>query len=707
MKAPKTRLGLTAVIAISISSMLGSGIFVLPAIAVTATGDQLWLAYLISAICVLPAAMSKSELATAMPASGGTYVYIERTFGPFAGTVAGLGLWLSLLLKSAFALIGIGAYLVVVATFPLKIVALTLLVAIVVLNLFGVGKIGNFLIFAVLVAIGGLLSLCVLSLFQFQPGVSQIQLDNGASNLLLGAGLVFVSYAGVTKVAAIAEEIIEPERNIPLGILISLAVVTLIYCLVSYFLVEIVDASQMDLKPIHQMALAVGGNNYAIGIALIAILTMASMANAGILAASRFPFAMARDRLLPPVFGKLGKKYYTPHFSIVLSGFIVGASILMLDVTKIAKLASAFMIMIYLLENFAVIVLRENRVQWYQPRFKTPLYPYLQVIGAFALIGLLFLMGATSLLGMALIGIPGSVLFLLYSRHRTSRMGVIGMRTRRSEFIEPDEKKETIEILEEARVVVALFGKEKSPEVLVEMAVSLSDGDKVEVAHLTEVPEQANLHDVSQSTPKIQSLRRRIWALATEKEIKVSFDPIVSHDIFKTVFEISQRLHCAWLVKEWGGKTHGAFTLHHQMGWLEDHLNCNVLTFRDSGIRYIKKILVHISEGTHEDLMLDTVNHLAQVYGARVVFSRFKTFSDERTLENLKEDCPVCTKIITLDGVNEVLAVVEATVEYDLLIIEGDSKAAFLSRFFGSKQDKIIENAACSVVAVQGYYAKK
>jgi amino acid transporter len=94
--------------------MLGSGIFVLPGLAASLTGPSIWLAYLVAAICVLPAALSKAELATAMPTSGGTYVYVERAFGPLVGTIAGVGLWLSLILKSAFSLVGLSAYLGVI-----------------------------------------------------------------------------------------------------------------------------------------------------------------------------------------------------------------------------------------------------------------------------------------------------------------------------------------------------------------------------------------------------------------------------------------------------------------------------------------------------------------------------------------------------------------------------------------------------------------
>ena len=91
--------------------MLGSGVFVLPAFAANTMGDGIWLAYILAATVVLPAALSKSELASAMPSSGGSYVYLERTFGPFFGTISGIWLWSSFLLKSAFALIGFQAYL--------------------------------------------------------------------------------------------------------------------------------------------------------------------------------------------------------------------------------------------------------------------------------------------------------------------------------------------------------------------------------------------------------------------------------------------------------------------------------------------------------------------------------------------------------------------------------------------------------------------
>ncbi|HMR75475.1 MAG TPA: amino acid permease, partial [Polyangiaceae bacterium] len=93
MKELERSIGPVSVIAISMSAMLGSGIFVLPGLAAAEAGPSVWAAYLLSGLCVFPAAACKAELSTAMPTSGGTYVYLERIFGPLLGAVSGVALW--------------------------------------------------------------------------------------------------------------------------------------------------------------------------------------------------------------------------------------------------------------------------------------------------------------------------------------------------------------------------------------------------------------------------------------------------------------------------------------------------------------------------------------------------------------------------------------------------------------------------------------
>ena len=96
-------LGLYAVFTISLGAMIGSGIFVLPGLAFTVAGPSVILAYMLAGLVMLPAAFSQSEMATAMPQAGGTYLYIDRAMGPLMGTISGFGVWFSLVFKSAFA----------------------------------------------------------------------------------------------------------------------------------------------------------------------------------------------------------------------------------------------------------------------------------------------------------------------------------------------------------------------------------------------------------------------------------------------------------------------------------------------------------------------------------------------------------------------------------------------------------------------------
>ena len=412
------RLDLGTVVAISISTMLGSGIFVLPGLAFAKTGPSVFLAYLIAGVMVIPAALSKAELATSMPTSGGTYVYLERTFGPATGTIAGLGLWMSLLLKSAFALMGFGAYLSVMADMDIRPMALGLLVLITLLNLVGVRKVGQAQTVVVIMSILGLAVLMGVSFWNWEMRIKAPTefLDHGLGGFFAAAGFVFVSFAGVTKIAAIAEEVKNPNRNIPMGIILSLLGAMTIYGVVIFVLTQFIPAATFgeDLHPIYTLALILKGNWFGILFACVGIITMVSMANAGVLAASRFPFAMDRDNLMPKMFRKVDARFKTPTIAIILTTAAMACAILFLNVEKIAKLASSFKIMAFMMVNLAVIVLRELPIQWYKPSYKSPLYPGLQIFGLLSGGVLLAMMGFWGLLGATVIAAVGGMLYLSY-----------------------------------------------------------------------------------------------------------------------------------------------------------------------------------------------------------------------------------------------------------------------------------------------------
>ena len=455
------KLGLASVVIISLSAMLGSGLFVLPALVMLDMGGGttplagIWLAYLLAAIAILPAAVSKGELSTAMPSSGGSYVYIERTYGPLLGTVSGIGLWGASMLKSAFALIGFKAYLWVLEELldihiNIEIAALILLAMIVGINVLGVSKIKKVQTPIVLLMI---LFMLVLSVW----AILTMELDWGAAfgteafggtwdevwkNVAHSTAFVFVAYAGVTKIAAVGGEIKNPSRNIPYGIILSLVISCLLYVFITIVMVAAVSpesymnsAGEAREDPVFIFAEAIGGYTVGVISAVFAVTVVTSMALAGIMATSRFPFAMARDNLLPRALENVHTKYQTPHLAIYGTGIAMALSITFLPVHDIAKLASGFKIMIFIVINSCVIVLRRASPahSWYQPEWKSPMYPFIQIFGILSGIFLLYVMGLMAVLGGIGCCLLGLVTYYSYGKSRAHPM-LTPWRTVRTEF---------------------------------------------------------------------------------------------------------------------------------------------------------------------------------------------------------------------------------------------------------------------------------
>jgi basic amino acid/polyamine antiporter, APA family len=455
------KLGMASVVIISLSAMLGSGLFVLPALAMLDMGGGtvavggIWLAYLVAALIVLPGALSKGELATAMPSSGGSYVYIERTFGPLIGTISGLGLWANFMLKSAFALIGFQAYLVVLenllgVTIDIEIAAIMLLVMIVIINILGLKKIKKVQTPIVLTSVLFLFILCIWAIItmdlNWDAAFSREAFGTGWTSVAETAAFVFVAYAGVTKIAAVGGEIKNPSRNMPYGILWSLLISCLLYVTISIVMVAAVEPSSFielnaegelvaEEDPIYTFATAVGGETIGVIAAVLAVTTMTSMALAGIMASSRFPFAMARDNLLPEALENVHPKYQTPHLSIIGTGIAMAVAIVLLDTHDVAKLASGFKIMIFIVINACVIVLRRasKTHSWYQPEWKSPLYPWMQFFGIIGGLVLIYLMGEKAVIGAAACCLLGLITYYSYGKSRAHPM-LTPWRTVRTEF---------------------------------------------------------------------------------------------------------------------------------------------------------------------------------------------------------------------------------------------------------------------------------
>ncbi len=392
----KKKLNLLDVFCLASGAMISSGLFILPGVAHETCGPAIVLAYMLAGVLALTGLFSQAELVSAMPKAGGTYFYVMRSMGPAAGTVEGIMTWLSLSLKTAFALVGMAAFtrMVIPAGWYLSntVIAIVLALFFAALNMVGIKKAGSIQNFLVLALIG---ILC----FFTAKGLPQVKVENltpfapsGLNAVFTTAGMVFVSFGGLLKVASVAEDVYKPERNIARAMLLSLAIVTGLYVLVVFVASGVLgDGLNGSLTPISDAAGSFMGRSGRVIMSIAALLAFISTANAGIMASSRYPFALARDEMLPEVLVRQNKSGMPSVALGVTTSLIIIA--LFLPLKLLVKMASGVLIITFMLSCLCVIIMRESRLLNYQPKFRSPLYPWVQVGGVAGCLALLACMG--------------------------------------------------------------------------------------------------------------------------------------------------------------------------------------------------------------------------------------------------------------------------------------------------------------------------
>ncbi|MBN2829133.1 MAG: amino acid permease [Candidatus Cloacimonetes bacterium] len=376
----KKELTFKHVFSIAAGAMISSGIFILPGLAFQQVGPAIFISYFLAGIMALLGVLSVIELSTAMPKAGGDYYFVNRSMGPLAGTVSGIFGWLAISLKSAFAIFGLSEVIFLLTGSPLIVNSFILTSGFVILNIAGVKEAARLELWLV----GGLL--LILTAYTLL-GFSHISyahytplLPYGKNSLLITAGFVFVSFGGLISVASVAEEVKNPGRNIPLGLITAVVAVSIIYFILLFVTVGVLPAEKLagSFTPLADAAKIFSGKIGYIIISIAAVLAFVTTAIAGILSASRYPLALSRDKLLPALFGKVDKKRQTPVISLLVTGTFIFITLL-LPLEILVKAASTVILSANIMANVAVIILRESKIRNYQPTFKTPLYPWLQI----------------------------------------------------------------------------------------------------------------------------------------------------------------------------------------------------------------------------------------------------------------------------------------------------------------------------------------
>lgn len=720
-------LGLYTTITVSIGAMIGSGLFVLPGLAASKAGPSVILAYFLAGLIVLPAALSKAELATAMPESGGTYLYIDRALGPLMGTISGLGAWFSLVFKSAFALVGLGAYLVLVLPLPdaqLKIVSLALGVLIIGVNVVGVKQSGHLQAF--------LVSFVLLVLFTFgADGITYVQadqfhpfLEKDLGGLLAATGFVFVSYAGVTKIASIAEEVENPDRNLPLGILISIGVMIPLYVVVVFVIVGVTPAAVLhdSLTPMADATEQLLGTPAMIGISIVAVLALTSMANAGVLSSSRFPLAMSRDGLVPEGLRAINERFKTPGRSILITGGLLLVLIAFVPVLELAKLASAFKILIFALTNVALIAFREGDVEGFDPAFKSPGYPWVQIFGILGGGVLLTQMGWIPTVGAIVIIAGGALWYHFYGRTRTTRKGAALDAIRRNMRAPLFMRMQDTFSMETGNVMVAISedASEAEEKATLSMGADIArcwDG-RVLAARFETVPEQVSLSDAeTHVTEADRSFEERVHNLEAISDVPAEAHEIVCHDAgwaalnFVRTRDVRLMLGVTnaggWRQKMLGTDTD--WFIRNSPAEVAFFASNDGTTSRLDDLREIDVLLPRAPYGPLNVFLADALAQSRQPSGARLRFltamgadaSEAEIDTVQAFHDRLADHCnsPTSSNIIRTDDVTAGL--VDATGEADLAVVGKLARSRLRDFFLPNRTTDLLHSLPCDVLLVR------
>lgn len=451
---------------IGIGVLIGTGIFVLTGTAAANySGPAVALSFAIGGVVCALAALCYAEFASTVPVAGSAYTFSYVSMGEFIAWMIGWDLILEFTLGAAtvskgwggyfdsvFASIGItvpqalsagpfeeeGAGII---DLPAVFIAITMMVVLI-LGIRLSAWVNAAVTTLKLVIVAGIIGVGVFfisgdNLSPFIPEARQgdygtgieetplllqvfgVDTVYGGLGVFTGAALVFFAYLGFDIVATLSEEVKNPQRNMPIGIIASLAVATVLYIVVSLVITGIVPFEELGVEAPAAAAMAATGlpaAEFLISLGILIGLTVVIMTL--MLGQSRVAFSMSRDRLLPVWLSKVHPKYRTPYRLTIITGVVAAAMAGFIPLTELGQLVNIGTLAAFILVSIGVVVLR--RTQPDLPRkFRTPLVPVLPIVSAIlCLLVALFLPGGTWIrFGVWMI--IGVLIYVFYSRHRS------------------------------------------------------------------------------------------------------------------------------------------------------------------------------------------------------------------------------------------------------------------------------------------------
>lgn len=395
---------------LGVGGIIGAGIFVLTGIAAAKyAGPAIVVSFVLAGIACALAALCYSELAAMMPVSGSAYSYAYATLGELMAWIIGWDLILEYALASSTVAIGwagylasfldsLGmglppylstAYLADPARGFINLPAVAIILCLTGLLVVGIRQSAMFNFVMVTV------KLAVIIVF-ILAGAGHIRAENwadfspfGFGGVLTGAGVIFFAYIGFDAVSTAAQEAVNPQKDVPFGIIASLLICTLLYILVAGVLTGIISYRELNVAAPIALAVDHIGMLWLSPVVKIgAIAGLTSVILVLLMGQSRIFFAMAKDGLLPPVFAEVHPQFQTPHLSTLMVGVAVALLAGFMPIEKLGELVSIGTLFAFVLVCGGVLVLRISH-PGLERHFRCPASPFVPVAGIVVCLGLM------------------------------------------------------------------------------------------------------------------------------------------------------------------------------------------------------------------------------------------------------------------------------------------------------------------------------
>jgi len=437
----KKVLGPFDLILMGIGAIVGTGIFVLTGTGALTAGPALTISFIIAAMACGFAALCYAEFSSTVPVAGSIYTYSYATLGELVAWMIGWDLMLEYGLATSAVSVGWSGYFQsLIAGFGLHLPdALTaapgavpgkvtyfnlpaLLIMLVLTTMLSWGMRESARLNNIMVAI----KVAVVLLF-IAVGARHVQPENwqpfmpyGHTGVLSAAALVFFAFIGFDAVTSAAEEVKRPERDLPIGIIGSLAVCTILYVIVSAIMTGIVPYKQF-LGVDHPVSLALkyAGENWVAGfVDLGAILGMTTVILVMAYGQTRVIFAMSRDGLLPKKLSSIHPKHSTPFFATWVVGIVFGLIAALIPLDVLTELINIGTLAAFSLVSIAVIILRKKRPELHRA-FRCPGVPVIPLLAVAFCVVLMTYLSATTWIAFGIWLVLGLVIYFGYSRKRS------------------------------------------------------------------------------------------------------------------------------------------------------------------------------------------------------------------------------------------------------------------------------------------------